>query len=131
MVVSTTPSTRTAESIHEPSTPVVSRVRRHVRALLAAWELGQERIDDAILVIEELVANVVDHARTTFRLSIRLTDTQLYLAVSDDSDRIPEQRPHDLTAVRGRGLQLVAALARRWGCDRHGPGKTVWVVLAV
>ena len=131
MGVSTTASARTASSIHEPSVTVVTRVRRRVRALLAAWELGRDRIDDAVLVIEELVANVVDHARTQFRLFIELTDGQLYLAVSDDSDRIPEPRPHDVTAARGRGLQLVGTLAGQWGCDQHKPGKTVWAILAV
>ena len=130
MVVSTEPSVRAAESIHEPCTATVSRIRRHVRALLIGWELAEERIDDAILVIEELVANVVDHARTEFRLRIMLIGARLHLAVRDGSDRFPELRPFDATAVRGRGLQLVDTLARRWGCDRHPDGKTVWAVLA-
>ena len=130
MVVSTASSVRTAESIHEPCTAVVTRIRRHVRALLTAWELAEERIDDAILVVEELVANVVDHARTEFRLRITLVGARLHLAVRDGSDRFPELRPFDTTAVRGRGLQLVDTLAGRWGCDRHPDGKTVWAVLA-
>lgn len=121
--------TRTAEFVHEPRDAVVSRIRRHVRALLARWDLSVDRIEDAVLVVEELVANVVDHARTRFRLVIDLTGPVLRLAVRDDSDGCPRLAPHDPCAVRGRGLQLIAALTLQWGYDRHDRGKTVWAVI--
>ena len=123
-------ATRTVEWVHEPAGAVVPRVRRHVRALLSAWGVDVDRIADAVLVVEELVANVVDHARTRFRVVVDLTGPLLRLAVRDDSDRCPAQAPHDPTAVRGRGLQLIAALTLHWGYDRHDRGKTVWAVLA-
>ena len=39
-------------------------------------------------------------------------------------------QPLDLRAVRGRGLQLVDAVAQAWGCDTRGRGKRVWAELA-
>jgi two-component sensor histidine kinase len=122
-------STRTIESIHEPVETVVRHIRRHMRTLLTAWELDPDRIDDALLVVEELVANAVDHARTRFRLIIDLIGSSLRLAVRDDSDCFPELRAQDPTATRGRGLQLVDDLALRWGCEPHDRGKTIWAVL--
>ena len=38
----------------------------------------------------------------------------------------PRQQPHDLWAARGRGLQLVDGLSRRWGWSPDANGKTVW-----
>jgi hypothetical protein len=35
----------------------------------------------------------------------------------------------NLRAARGRGLQMVAALARSWNCLRHGGGKTIRAVI--
>jgi anti-sigma regulatory factor (Ser/Thr protein kinase) len=129
VVIGTELATRTVEWVHEPAGAVVPRIRQHVRALLAVWGVDVDRIADAVLVVEELVANVVDHARTRFRLVVDLTGSLLRLAVRDDSDRCPDLAPHDPAAVRGRGLQLIAALTLRWGYDRHDQGKTVWAVL--
>jgi two-component sensor histidine kinase len=84
-----------------------------------------------VLVVEELVANVVDHARTRFRLVVRLTGRVLRLAVRDSAAGLPQVRPFDPYASRGRGLQVVDTVAQRWGCDRHEHGKTVWADLAV
>jgi anti-sigma regulatory factor (Ser/Thr protein kinase) len=116
-------------STYEPVPAVATQIRHAVRTLLHAWGVAADRIDDALLVLEELVANVLDHARTPFQLVVRLTGDVLYLAVRDQDVRSPELRPFDPHAVRGRGLQLVSALARRWGCEQHADGKTVWAEL--
>ena len=129
MVSGTVIATRAVEWVHEPRGTVVQGVRHRVRALLAVWDLDVDRIEDAVLVVEELVANVVDHARTRFRILIDLTGSLLRLAVRDDSDRCPRLSPHDPCAARGRGLQLIAALTLHWGYERHDQGKTVWAVL--
>jgi hypothetical protein len=48
--------------------------------------------------------------------------------VSDQSDQRPHLQPRDTRAQRGRGLQLVDALSRRWdtAACMPGPGKSVW-----
>ena len=116
---------------HEPEPAAAGQIRRAVRALLAARGVARERADDALTVVEELVVNVLDHARTRFRLVVRLRGGVLHLAVRDEAGAVPDLRPLDPRAKRGRGLQLVAGLADRWGCEPHPDGKTVWAELRV
>ena len=119
-----------ASTVHEPAPTTATQIRRRVRTLLTGWGLTVERTDDALLVLEELVANVLDHARTQFRLVVRLSGDVLHIAVHDSSPRSPHLQPIDPHAVRGRGLQLVEALTLRWGYAQQDDGKTVWADLA-
>ena len=120
---------RSMTSMHEPLATVAGQIRRRLRTLLTAWGVTAEIVDDALLVVEELVANVLDHARTSFELIVRLSGSVLHLAVHDGSPGTPQVRPFDPHAHRGRGLQLVSTLATRWGCDLDVGGKTVWAEL--
>lgn len=121
---------RQMSSNHEPEAASAGQLRRRVRTLLTGWGVHADTVDDALLVIEELVANVLDHARTPFQLVVRLIGNVVHIAVNDRSTRAPRLQPFDPTAVRGRGLQLVSTLAVRWGCERQAGGKTVWAELA-
>ena len=105
---------RSMTSTHEPVATVAGQIRRRLRTLLTGWGLSADTVDDALLVVEELVANVLDHARTRFQLIVRLTGSVLHLAVHDGSSGSPQVRPFDPHAGRGRGLQLVSTLAARW-----------------
>jgi anti-sigma regulatory factor (Ser/Thr protein kinase) len=122
---------RSAVTVHEPVAAVCRQIRHTLRALLTGWGIAADAVDDALLVVEELVANVIDHARTRFQLAVHLTGRVLRLAVRDWGAGRPLLLPVDSTAVRGRGLQVIAALAQQWGCDPHECGKTVWADLAV
>jgi phosphoserine phosphatase RsbU/P len=128
-MVDTVAAPRSMSSSHEPVAAVAAPIRRGVRALLAGWDVRAETVDDALLVVEELVANVLDHARTRFELLVRMTGDVLHIAVRDRSARSPHIQPFDPHAARGRGLQLVATLSQRWDCEHHGDGKTVWAEL--
>ncbi len=121
---------RLVASTHPPVAAVGPGIRRYARVLLENWGLDAETVEDALLVVEELVANVVDHAHTRFELIIRLHGEVLRIAVHDESARDPEIQSYDPLAGRGRGLQLVARLSRQWGYGRHDGGKTVWADLA-
>lgn len=121
---------RTAMFEHEPVATVGRQIRRSLRALLTGWEIAADVVDDALLVVEELVANVVDHAPTRFQLAVQLTGRVLRVEVRDAGTGLPQIRPFDPNAARGRGLQVINALAQRWGCDRDDSGKTIWVDLA-
>ena len=120
---------RSMTSMHEPVATVAGQIRRRLRTLLTGWGVSVDTVDDALLVVEELVANVLDHARTRFELIVRLSGSVLHLAVHDSSPGAPQLRSFDPHAARGRGLQLVATLAARWGCDADPAGKTVWAEL--
>ncbi|MFE3830560.1 SpoIIE family protein phosphatase [Streptomyces sp. NPDC059092] len=108
--------------------------------------------DDAVLIVDELVTNAVVHAGTTVELLCRLEapsedpsgdiagarardePAALVLEVSDHhparavrSD--PDGSPPSGTPEYGRGLQLVSALAERWGITYRSGLKTVWARL--
>ena len=131
-------SSQRTSSNHEPSAQVTAGIRRSLRDLLLVWAVDADTIDDTLLVVEELVANVVDHARTRFVLTVARTGPLLQVAVRDGSERLPELRAFDPHSSRGRGLQLITSLTLRWGYELHttasdqcpGEGKTVWAELA-
>jgi anti-sigma regulatory factor (Ser/Thr protein kinase) len=122
--------TRLSDAPYEPSPTVASEVRRALRDLLAGWELSEQVLTDALLIVEEFVANVVDHAGTAFDITVERAGAALRLAVRDRSDRPAVVQRFDPTAARGRGLQIVTAVADSWGCDWHPNGKTIWASLA-
>jgi anti-sigma regulatory factor (Ser/Thr protein kinase) len=117
---------RRAEWVGEPSADDAARVREQLHHLLLRWELPDEVVDDADLVAAELLSNVVVHARTTFRLSVRLQRPLLHLAVDDGCVGVTRARPFDPSGRRGRGLHLVNAMSLRWGWKEHDEGKTIW-----
>ncbi|MDT7553717.1 MAG: hypothetical protein QOI16_2253 [Pseudonocardiales bacterium] len=121
---------RLVSSTHEPDAEIGPGIRRYVRVLLENWGVDAEIIEDGLIVVEELVANVVDHAHTRFALTIQLSSLVLHIAVHDECVADPVLRPFDPHAGRGRGLQLIESLSQQWGCDHHHGGKTVWADLA-
>ena len=86
--------------------------------------------DDAVLIATELVANVVDHARTACVVTISRDDTRLRIDVADSCPcTMPGPQPVNTTALRGRGLQVVAGISAEWGVRDIPGGKSVWAVL--
>ena len=83
------------------------------------------------LVANELVANAVDHACTTLELAVSFDGTAIVVEVHDESMLEPRLQPINPTDARGRGLQMVDALAKSWRCIRHAGGKTVQAVIVV
>ncbi|MFE9940888.1 ATP-binding protein [Streptomyces hirsutus] len=110
----------------EPESAAVAR--RLVRTALATWGL-EDRIDDAMVVITELVSNAVDHGRlASIRVIVsRPSENQVRLGVVDRSKVVPTMRTDSNgDQVRGRGLVLVDSLTERWGTDLYRWGKQVW-----
>ncbi len=98
--------------------------RRHVRDQLASWRL-EELTMTTELVVSELVANVVRHARGPYRLRL-LRSRSLVCEVFDASLTTPRPRRAAWTDEGGRGLQLIAALCDRWGTRSVTTGKVIW-----
>jgi anti-sigma regulatory factor (Ser/Thr protein kinase) len=108
----------------------VPRARRLVRDVLHTWAAPHDRVD-AELLVTELVANVVDHAGAdVLTLEIELAGAWLRIGVVDGSAVLPVVREMSVAGERGRGMQLVAAIADRWGADQHDGGKRVWFELS-
>ena len=106
--------------------------RRFLRDLLAQWSVGEEAADNAELCLSELVTNAVIHAGTTSVVTVRLDAGELTVEVRDRGGRgdAPELvEDDDPLKVFGRGLQLVDALADRWGSEHDEVGTTSWFSL--
>ncbi|SNT38510.1 hypothetical protein SAMN05421812_105195 [Asanoa hainanensis] len=105
--------------------------RRAVREALDRWKLAH-LADDAVLVTTELMQNVVRHTPDGGELVVRRHGDALRIEVADTSAAEPTVRAPDPARAGGRGLPIVAAVARAWGTlARTGnPGKVVWAELA-
>ena len=107
------------------------RARMFLRAATQEWGVGDDLAEDAAMVITELVANAVDHARSQSILSVGVKRGALCVAVRDARPGpLPRPAPIDPTAPRGRGLQMIDALTTAWGVTLHADGKTVWAVVS-
>jgi anti-sigma regulatory factor (Ser/Thr protein kinase) len=116
---------REAVWVGEPTPEDVTRVRCQVRAVLVGWQVRDDVAEDALLVVGELSANAVVHARTPFRLVVRLKPPLLRVTVEDGHVGAVPLRTNP-TQNQICGLRLVNALALRWGWAEHATGKTVW-----
>ncbi|MDB1086174.1 ATP-binding protein [Streptomyces sp. ACA25] len=105
--------------------------RTLVRTALTAWGLDGIA-GDGELVVTELVANTVEHARGHHvRVTLtRVGPGRVRIAVVDLSRTRPVRRAAGDDEVRGRGLALVEALTVSWGTDSKRWGKVVWGELA-
>jgi anti-sigma regulatory factor (Ser/Thr protein kinase) len=63
--------------------------------------LGEDVVEDAVLVVAELLANVVVHARTPFRLSVHLREPLLRVSVSDRRVGAPAARSVGVLCTTG------------------------------
>lgn len=110
-----------------PSEPRAASVARTLlRQWLSAMGL-QSVLDDAELVVTELVANAVRYGRPPLTLQISREGSALRIAVADsDIEHPPAPRDAGEFDTGGRGLRLVEALTVRWGCDIEGDRKLVW-----
>ena len=123
-------STLTARVDLLPTPASVPAARHLVREVLRGWGAPQDDGDVALLVTE-LVANVVDHVEGESVLSLELefSDGWLRIAVADGSAVRPVVGELRGDQPRGRGMQIVAAIADRWGVEDTDGGKRVWLVI--
>jgi two-component sensor histidine kinase len=104
-------------------------VRAQIRSLVSHWGLPEDCSDRLLMIVNELVANAIDHARTNCDITVRHSRSLVRVLVADDSPLPPRVPPHDVHAARGRGLQMVKALANRWGWTTRHRGKTIWAAV--
>ncbi|OII60367.1 hypothetical protein BJP40_10760 [Streptomyces sp. CC53] len=120
------------------------RTARHVvRDTLRSWQLDAALGDVTVLLVSELVTNSCRYAYGP--IGVRLVRLQpdleeplpvpahpaLLVEVSDPLPDPPRERVAGPDDEGGRGLQLVACTARRWGTRKGRSGKTVWFELAL
>jgi anti-sigma regulatory factor (Ser/Thr protein kinase) len=125
--------TRRVQARLGPHAASVRAARELVAEACHAWHLPQVR--DACLVMSELAANAVEHARTDFVATASTDGARLHLAVRDGAPRYPQLSepapagPQAPITHRGRGLRLVHAAATAWGAMPSRGGKVVWATV--
>ncbi|MEU5145287.1 ATP-binding protein [Streptomyces sp. NPDC021139] len=123
-----------AEWIFPAAPDAVRTARSLVRRTLDDWRLDSVG-DIAALLVSELVTNALRHA--TGPIGVRVVRDPagvagvLLVEVSDPLPDPPRERAARPDDEDGRGLQLVATAARRWGTRPGEAGKTVWFELAL
>jgi anti-sigma regulatory factor (Ser/Thr protein kinase) len=115
----------------------VGRARAYAREVLAAWRL-QAASDTVELLVSELVTNSVRATGLVGEQGDGGTASPIYLCLSmrtdvllievwDTSCRVPLKRQAAADDEDGRGLMLVKALSKEWGCRMLASGgKIVW-----
>lgn len=96
-------------------------------------EHSQRMLDDALLLVTELVTNSVRHGGAPILLALDCDGANLRVEVRDGNVAFPKPRQASWDDENGRGLSMVMTLAASWGVesvvDEYGKGKTVWFEL--
>lgn len=89
-------------------------------------------IDDAIVIVSEMVTNALEHAHAqgaTYFVVFDWNGGLIRIEVWDPLHTRPELRPLNDDEEHGRGLHTIAALSEAWGSHVTENGKCVWAVL--
>ncbi|MES9810448.1 ATP-binding protein [Streptomyces cinereoruber] len=121
---------------------VVSRCRDFTAEALADWgwipagsEAGEERVEDVLLLVSEVVTNACLHAGGPEEFVLRRGREGVRVEVADASSEPPRPRaPRSPALPGGHGLMVLDRLAGAWGYEVRGPGaagKVVWLEVSL
>lgn len=132
----------TSSSMAVPHGPAgVGVARNRMREELNRSGMAESVVDDAVLVLSELLSNSCRHGRPLGRAEVGDGDIRaawrvdkrgaLTVEVTDGGGPTrPVPATPSVTARGGRGLNIINALAQDWGVRDGASGEvTVWVVL--
>ncbi|GAA1981263.1 SpoIIE family protein phosphatase [Kitasatospora viridis] len=131
--------TARAAATFEPDGRSASAARGFVRDALLGWGLP-EVVDDAVVLVSELVTNAVVHAGTSAEVSCLREDDSVQIGVTDrhperglpafagapEAGSASSEHFADAEGEGGRGLLMCSALSSRWGVEYTSGQKTVW-----
>jgi anti-sigma regulatory factor (Ser/Thr protein kinase) len=122
---------KTVELALSPEPGSVAQARGFLSDALRRWSVPEETELAARLALSELVTNAIVHAATELVVRVRSEPDAIWVGVTDQSRQLPVAREPRPGSMGGRGLTIVAAVARRWGVDRRFSrrGKTVWFLV--
>jgi anti-sigma regulatory factor (Ser/Thr protein kinase) len=121
-----------AASVSVPHERTSVRLVRHAMAdQLAAAGVGSDDRDDAMLVLSELVSNAVQHAAPlpSGEIGVRweVRDDLLHIEITDGgAGSEPHASAAALSALGGRGLDIVRTVSAQWGVTEGQDSVTVW-----
>ncbi|MFB7459684.1 MULTISPECIES: ATP-binding protein [unclassified Streptomyces] len=132
----------TSSSMAVPHGPAgVGGARRRMRDQLRGGGVAESVVDDAVLILSELLSNACKHGRPLrgalagdgdVRAAWRVDASgRLIIEVTDGGGPTrPSPATPSVTAHGGRGLNIISALCDDWGVrDSVGGEVTVWVVV--
>lgn len=117
---------------HAPSSVAIARKR--LCTDLQASGLHGEIVDDANVIVSELVSNALRHARPLpsghVQVAWHRAGDGVELSVSDGGAMTEPRRGRPaLSSLGGRGLGIVEALSDRWGVRHEDGHTTVWAIV--
>ncbi|MCX4549468.1 ATP-binding protein [Streptomyces sp. NBC_01387] len=132
----------TSSSMAVPHGPAgVGEARHRMRDQLRRTGVSDSVVDDAVLILSELLSNACRHGRPLGQAEIGDGDVRAAWCV-DKAGRLtvevtdgggptrPIPATPSVTARGGRGLNIISALAREWGVRDNASGEvTVWVLV--
>lgn len=124
----TTRMARSATLQIGPDARDVAHARRFTADRCIEWH-RPGAVEDALIVVSELVANALVHVRSSCELTLALRGDVLRVEVLDHGSGMPDLREATTEAEHGRGLLLVSLLCVAWGTEPSGDGKCVWAEL--
>ncbi len=113
----------------------VPRARRDLAADLLGRGISRTLIEDALLVLSELLGNAWRHARPMsgevgFEVGWTVGHDGILIEVTDGGGVThPRLTTASVCALSGRGLSIVSALTRDWGVLHEGRRVTVGALL--
>ncbi|GGT21815.1 ATP-binding protein [Streptomyces purpureus] len=132
----------TSSSMAVPHGPAgVGEARHRMREQLRRSGMSESVVDDAVLILSELLSNACRHGRPLGRADVGDGDIRaawrldkrggLTVEVTDGGGPTrPVPATPSVTARGGRGLNIISALAQDWGVRDGAAGEvTVWVVV--
>ncbi|MER7808036.1 ATP-binding protein [Streptomyces sp900116325] len=134
----------TSSSMAVPHGPAgVGQARHRMREQLRSYGVSDSVVDDAVLILSELLSNACRHGRPLGRhTDVGDGDVRaawcvdgtggLTVEVTDGGGPTrPIPATPSVTARGGRGLNIISALAEEWGVRDSSSGEvTVWVLIS-
>lgn len=129
-------ATTTASLLFAHTTASVRSARRRLANDLEKRGVPKEIIDDAVLVLSEVLSNAMRHARPLGSGKVKVAwDVRAGAVEIEVTDGGGATRPYpahpSLSSLGGRGLGIVTTLTSDWGVKASGRETTVWAVLPV
>lgn len=108
--------------------------RRALVEDLRARKVRPAVVEEAEMVVSELLANAIRHARPlpdgSVRVHWKVKGDQVEVEVTDSGGpTVPQPLPPATWVLQGRGLRIVRSLAHEWGVTESETTCTVWAAL--
>ena len=99
-------------------------------AVQALADIPTDVLEDIRLMVSELASNAIEHAMSSFHLTIHRSRQEIRVEVTDYGAGTPAMRSPGPDVVKGRGLQIANMVSTQWGVEQESDSaKTVWFTL--